>query len=71
MRLKAKAREKQRVLQDATLVAAGWVILVTSLDAAAFPAGAVGNLYRLRWRIEIAFKHPKSGTGFARPPART
>jgi len=69
VRLKAKAREKQRVLQDATLVAAGWVILVTSLDAAAFPAGDVGSLYRLRWRIEIAFKHLKSGTGFARPPS--
>jgi hypothetical protein len=68
VRLLAKAREKQRVLQDATLVAAGWVILVTSLDATAFPAKAVGNLYRLRWRIEIAFKHLKSGAGLARPP---
>lgn len=68
-RLKAKAREKQQVLQDATLIAAGWVILITSLDAAAFAAEAVGSLYRLRWRIEIAFKHLKSGTGFARPPS--
>jgi len=67
-RLKAKAKQKQRVLQDATLVAAGWVILITSLDAAAFTASAVGDLYRLRWRIEIAFKHLKSGAGLARPP---
>jgi len=68
-RLIARAREKQRVLQDGTLVAAGWVILVTSLDAAAFPTNAIGDLYRLRWRIEIAFKHLKSGAGLARPPA--
>ena len=67
-RLKAKASEKQHVLQDATLVAAGWVILITSLDAATFAASAVGDLYRLRWRIEIAFKHLKSGAGLARPP---
>lgn len=67
-RLKAKAKEKQRVLQDATLVAAGWVILITSLEATAFTASAIGDLYRLRWRIEIAFKHLKSGAGLARPP---
>jgi hypothetical protein len=67
-RLLAKAREKQHVLQDGTLVAAGWVILITSLDAVAFPAKAVGDMYRLRWRIEIAFKHLKSGAGLARPP---
>lgn len=67
-RLRVKARQKQHALQEATLLAAGWVILVTSLDAAAFPAEAVGGLYRLRWRIEIAFKHLKSGTGLAPPP---
>lgn len=67
-KLKAKAKEKQRVLQDATLVAAGWVILITSLDAAEFSASAIGDLYRLRWRIEIAFKHLKSGAGLTRPP---
>lgn len=56
------------MLRDATLIAAGWVILVTSLDAAAFPAEAVGDLYRMRWRIESALKHLKGGAGLARPP---
>jgi IS4 transposase len=46
----------------------GWVILITSLGAAEFTASAIGDLYRLRWRIEIAFKHLKSGVGLARPP---
>lgn len=57
-RLLAKAREKQHVLQDGTLVAAGWVILITSLDAVTFPAKAVGDMYRLRWRIEAC---PRAG----------
>ena len=35
---------------------------------ATYPAAAIGELYRLRWRIEIAFKHLKSGVGLAQPP---
>ena len=30
----------------------------------------MGELYRLRWRIEIAFKHAKSGAGLAPPPGK-
>jgi hypothetical protein len=68
--LKASARKKKHVLQDATLIAAGWVILVTSLDATKFSTQAIADLYRLRWRIETAFKHLKSGAGLARPPGQ-
>ena len=67
-KLEAEASSKGRELQVDTLIAAGWVILVTSLDGCEFPAAAIGGLYRLRWRIEIAFKHLKSGLGLARPP---
>ena len=35
-------------------IAAEWVILITSLAVADFPAAKVLELYRLRWRIEIA-----------------
>ena len=49
-------------------ITAEWMILITSLDAAEFPASKVGDLYRLRWRIEIAFKYLKSGVGLASPP---
>lgn len=67
-KLEAEARAKGRDLQPETLVAAGWVILVTSLHAVDVPTAAIGALYQLRWRIEISFKHLKSGLGFKRPP---
>jgi Transposase DDE domain len=63
-----RARDKGQAIMPETLLAAEWMIIVTSLDKSEFPLSAVGALYRLRWRIEIAFKHLKSGTGLARPP---
>jgi Transposase DDE domain len=66
-------REAQRGrhrISQATLIAADWVILVTSLKAQDFSADAVLALYRLRWRIELAFKRLKSGIGLKGPPNR-
>jgi Transposase DDE domain len=67
-KLKRHARDKGRNLMPETLVAAEWVIIVTSLDREEYPLSAISALYRLRWRIEIAFKHLKSGVGLAGPP---
>jgi hypothetical protein len=67
-KLKRHARDKGRNLMPETLLAAEWVILVTSLDRDEYPLSAISALYRLRWRIEIAFKHLKSGIGLAGPP---
>jgi IS4 transposase len=67
-KIEAEARAKGRDVQIETLVAAGWVILVTSLSATDYPPKEIGAMYRLRWRIEIAFKHLKSGLGLTRPP---
>ena len=64
-------RETQRGrhhISQATLVAADWVLLVTSLPQAAFAAADILALYRLRWRIELAFKRLKSLVGLKRPP---
>jgi hypothetical protein len=55
-------------ISDDTLAAADWVILVTSLAADAFPSADILALYRLRWRIELAFKRLKSLVGLAGPP---
>ena len=44
------------------------MILVTSLDEAAFPTADLLALYRLRWRIELAFKRLKSIVGLKGPP---
>jgi hypothetical protein len=69
-RRKARRQAQQgghQVSRD-TLVAADWVILVTSLTAADFPAADILALYRLRWRIELAFKRLKSLVGLGGPP---
>jgi Transposase DDE domain len=69
-KLKRHARDKGRNLRPETLIAAEWVIIVTSLDRDEYPLSAISALYRLRWRIEIAFKHLKSGVGLVGPPGK-
>ena len=64
----AEAARRNTTPQPGTIVAAEWLILVTSLARVEYPATAIGDLYRLRWRIEIAFKHLKSGVGLCQPP---
>jgi hypothetical protein len=55
-------------ISKGTLVAAEWVILTTSLTSEAFTTADVLALYRLRWRIELAFKRLKSLIGLKGPP---
>jgi hypothetical protein len=55
-------------LAKQTLEAADWVILVTSLKPKDFTTDDVLALYRLRWRIELAFKRLKSLIGLKGPP---
>lgn len=72
----AEARRKARrdaqreghQLSKQTLEAAEWVILVTSLKVEEFTTTNVLALYRLRWRIELAFKRLKSLIGLKAPP---
>lgn len=73
----AEARRKARryaqreghQLSTGTLAAADWVILITSLPSASFAAEDIFKLYRMRWRIELAFKRLKSLIGLRSPPA--
>ncbi|MFO1120601.1 MAG: transposase [Rhodospirillales bacterium] len=62
------ARAGGHQISKGTLAAAEWVILITSLEPAAFPTADVLALYRLRWRIELGFKRLKSLIGLKRPP---
>lgn len=55
-------------LSSQTLQAADWVILITSLTPDEFTTQDVLALYRLRWRIELAFKRLKSLIGLKGPP---
>lgn len=65
---RATAKSKGNVIQPSTLAAAEWVIMVTSLARHEFSTDEVLELYRLRWRIEIAFKRMKSLIGLGGPP---
>ena len=69
-RRKARRQAQQggHQISQETLAAADWVILVTSLPQAAFPSADILALYRLRWRIELAFKRLKSLVGLRGPP---
>lgn len=62
-------REGHR-LSKATLIAADWVIIVTSLPPQTFPTVDVLALYRLRWRVELGFKRLKSLIGLNAPPGK-
>ncbi len=64
------ARKGGHRITPETLYAAGWVILVTSLPPDSFSSHDIGSLYRLRWRIELAFKRLKSLIGLKGPPAK-
>jgi hypothetical protein len=69
-KLKKDAKAKGRQVREETLIAAGFVILVTSLAGDEFSADAILKLYRMRWRIELAFKRLKSLIGLRSPPAK-
>jgi len=71
---KAAKRGNQRrcsnKLQPMTLIAAGFVMLLTSVPADELTADEVLQTYRLRWQVELAFKRLKSGMGIHKLPAR-
>jgi hypothetical protein len=70
-RLRQSASRKQTTPEPNSLLAAGFVILATSLPEAAFPAAEVVAVYRLRWQIELAFKRLKSLLHIDRLPTHT
>jgi len=63
-----EATKECKMPTSGTLKAAEWILLVTSLEATEFSADRIGELYRLRWRIEMAFKRLKSLIGLGGPP---
>jgi hypothetical protein len=55
-----KASRNSRQINPRTIQAAGFLMLLTSLPAAAQPAERVIELYRERWQVEIGFKRLKT-----------
>ncbi len=58
-RKRRKAQQAGRRITPATLAAAGWLLLVTTLDAATWSWADVLQVYRARWQIELVFKRMK------------
>jgi hypothetical protein len=54
-----RAKSRKRTPAASTKLLAGWLLLVTTLDAQAWPAEAVTRLYRARWQVELVFKRLK------------
>jgi hypothetical protein len=70
VKLKRTASKHQDTLDPRSLVAAGFMVLVTSLPDE-IPAAEIYAAYRLRWQIELAFKRLKSLLHIDRLPTRT
>jgi len=70
-RVEKMARNKGKRLDPRSLLAAEFIVLATSLQAEAFPAGEILAAYRLRRQIELAFKRLKSLLNLDLLPART
>jgi len=63
-KLKKDAQRRQKQLQAETIEAAGYVVVVTTLEE--LDAQGVLALYRHRWQVELAFKRMKSLLGLSR-----
>lgn len=57
-RKKRKAQKAGRKITSRTLQLAGWLLLITTLDAH-WSASEVLRLYRARWQVELLFKRIK------------
>jgi hypothetical protein len=58
-RIEKRAQKKGRLVSFNSLVLAGWLLLITTLDELDWPATDVLRLYRVRWQIELLFKRMK------------
>lgn len=63
-RLRAEAKRKKKRLDERTLLAAGFVMVVSNLPDSTWTAGQILALYRFRWQIELVFKRLKSLLNF-------
>jgi hypothetical protein len=59
-RLWVEAKHKKTHLDERTLLAAGFVMVVSNLPELTWTASQILQLYRFRWQIELVFKRLKS-----------
>ena len=58
-RTRRKAQKHRRRLTAPTLAVAGWLLLITTLEAPTWTAAEVLMVYRARWQVELVFKRMK------------
>jgi hypothetical protein len=58
-RQRRKAQKAGRRLTAPTRAVAGWILVITTLEAATWSTAAVLALYRARWQVELVFKRMK------------
>lgn len=58
-RTRRKAQKHSRRLTAPTLAVAGWLLLITTLEASMWTAADVLAVYRARWQVELVFKKMK------------
>jgi Transposase DDE domain len=58
-RAEKRAQKKGRPVSLNSLVLAGWVLLITTLEATDWSTEDILRLYRVRWQIELLFKRMK------------
>ena len=58
--LRAEAKHKKRAIDERSVLAAGFVMVVSNLPDPLWTASDILALYRLRWQIELLFKRLKS-----------
>jgi hypothetical protein len=51
-----KAQKAGRTITAPTLAVAGWLLLITTLEATRWSAADVLYVYRVRWQVELVFK---------------
>ncbi len=58
-RARRKAQKAGRTITASTLAMAGWLLLITTLDARTWSTADVLYVYRARWQVELVFKKMK------------
>src|ERR671922_246245 len=58
-RTRRKAQQAGRTITAPTLAVAGWLLLITTLDASTWSTADVLTLYRARGQVELGFKKMK------------
>lgn len=62
-KMRAQARKKQKQVNEEALKLAGFILVFTTVSSKVLSTKQALELYRVRWQIELRFKHLKSLLG--------